>query len=172
VRTGLGEPFVNGVDQVMGLVQIGPQSADFAAITGRRSPHSPLRVFQALRHAFHVPPQLSKKVLSLRDVGKVRRVSHATDRATCVLAPLIEENLDDRSGAADSEQVVGISEEVMMAEVLARLGAAYPDSSADDVQGCVRRAQGHFQASPIREFVPLLVERRARAELSRPVVDA
>lgn len=68
--------------------------------------------------------------------------------------------------------MVGISEELMMAEVLTRLGAAYPEFSADDVQGCVRRAQDHFQSSPIREFVPLLIERRARAELSRPAVQA
>ncbi|WKG01070.1 three-helix bundle dimerization domain-containing protein [Mycolicibacterium sp. HK-90] len=66
--------------------------------------------------------------------------------------------------------MVGISEEVMMAEVLARLNAAYPETSADDVAGCVRRAQERFQSSPIREFVPLLVERRARAELATPVV--
>ncbi|WP_375372707.1 MULTISPECIES: three-helix bundle dimerization domain-containing protein [unclassified Mycolicibacterium] len=56
--------------------------------------------------------------------------------------------------------------------MLTRLGAAYPEFSADDVQGCVRRAQDHFQSSPIREFVPLLIERRARAELSRPAVQA
>jgi hypothetical protein len=62
--------------------------------------------------------------------------------------------------------MVGISEELMVAEVLARLGADYPDSSADDVERCVRRAQDRFHSSPIREFVPLLVERRARAELA------
>lgn len=66
--------------------------------------------------------------------------------------------------------MVRISEEVMIAEVLIRLGAAYPESPAGEVERCVRSAQEHFQSSPIREFVPLLVERRARAELARPAV--
>ncbi|MGV0813096.1 hypothetical protein ABQF34_14135 [Mycolicibacterium boenickei] len=66
--------------------------------------------------------------------------------------------------------MVGISEDVKMAEVVTRLGAAYPETPADDVAGCVRRAQERFQSSPIREFVPLLVERRVRAELARPTV--
>lgn len=66
--------------------------------------------------------------------------------------------------------MVRISEEIMIAEVLIRLGAAYPESSAEQVERCVRNAQEHFQSSPIREFVPLLVERRARAELARPTV--
>ncbi|MFV8164060.1 three-helix bundle dimerization domain-containing protein [Mycobacterium sp. 134] len=66
--------------------------------------------------------------------------------------------------------MVRISEEIMIAELLIRLGAAYPDTTDEDITGCVRRAQEHFQSSPIREFVPLLVERRARAELARPIV--
>lgn len=66
--------------------------------------------------------------------------------------------------------MVRISEDTMIAELLIRLGAAYPDTSDEDITGCVRRAQERFQSSPIREFVPLLVERRARAELARPIV--
>ncbi|MGW4099574.1 three-helix bundle dimerization domain-containing protein [Mycobacterium sp. NPDC004974] len=66
--------------------------------------------------------------------------------------------------------MVRISEEIMIAELLIRLGAAYPDASDEDITGCVHRAQERFQSSPIREFVPLLVERRARSELARPIV--
>ncbi|NKZ10375.1 hypothetical protein HGA11_05240 [Mycolicibacterium septicum DSM 44393] len=66
--------------------------------------------------------------------------------------------------------MVRISEDIMIAELLIRLGVAYPDTSDEDITGCVRRAQERFQSSPIREFVPLLVERRARAELARPIV--
>lgn len=114
-----------------------------------------------------MPPQLTQERLRLCGV---RGVIHVTDRAICVFIPLIMRCLDYRVRAADSEVMVRISEEVMIAEVLIRLGAAYPESSAGEVERCVRNAQEHFQSSPIREFVPLLVERRARAELARPAV--
>ncbi|AQT83148.1 hypothetical protein B1R94_27045 [Mycolicibacterium litorale] len=55
----------------------------------------------------------------------------------------------------------------MIEQVIDRLAAAYPDLSRDEVFHCVHTAYDRFQDSTVREFVPLLVERRARAELSR-----
>ena len=82
---------MDGVDQVMRLVQIGTQLADLAAIARRRSALAPLRFLQARRHVLHVPPQLTEKGLSLCGVGGV---VHVTDRAICVSVPLTSPDLD------------------------------------------------------------------------------
>ncbi|MGY4708040.1 three-helix bundle dimerization domain-containing protein [Mycolicibacterium sp. CBM1] len=59
-----------------------------------------------------------------------------------------------------------ISEAVMIGQVVDRLVAVHPELPPDDVAGVVHSAYQRFQASKVREFVPLLVERRARAELT------
>ncbi|WP_431238389.1 three-helix bundle dimerization domain-containing protein [Mycolicibacterium aichiense] len=55
----------------------------------------------------------------------------------------------------------------MIEQVIDRLAATYPDVPRDDVAQTVANAHNRFRTSTIREFVPLLVERRARKELSR-----
>ncbi len=55
----------------------------------------------------------------------------------------------------------------MIEQVVDRLAATYPDLAHDDVAHAVHRAYEHFSDSRVREFIPLLVERRARADLSR-----
>ncbi|MCX2931986.1 hypothetical protein ORI20_17025 [Mycobacterium sp. CVI_P3] len=60
-----------------------------------------------------------------------------------------------------------VSEVTLIQQVVDRLAAAYPDVPHDEVAQTVAVAHDRFQHCRIREFVPLLVERRARAELSR-----
>ena len=48
-----------------------------------------------------------------------------------------------------------------------RLAAAHPEVPRDEVAQIVATAHDRFDHSRIREFVPLFVERRARAELLR-----
>ena len=50
-------------------------------------------------------------------------------------------------------------------EVLNRLRTAYPDVPADTVDTAVRAAQAKLADHPIRDFVPVLVERGAREQL-------
>ncbi|WP_051660011.1 three-helix bundle dimerization domain-containing protein [Mycolicibacterium aromaticivorans] len=56
---------------------------------------------------------------------------------------------------------------MLIEQVVDRLAATYSDVPRDDVAQTVASAHDHFHDSTIREFVPLLVERRARKELSR-----
>ncbi|AKK29868.1 three-helix bundle dimerization domain-containing protein [Mycobacterium sp. EPa45] len=56
---------------------------------------------------------------------------------------------------------------MLIEQLVDRLAAAYAEVPRDDVAQTVAEAHKRFQDSRIREFVPLLVERRARAELSR-----
>ena len=60
-----------------------------------------------------------------------------------------------------------ISEQTMVEEVERRLANKYVDVPADRISAIVRGAYAHFEQSPIRDFVPLFVERRARAELAK-----
>ena len=50
-------------------------------------------------------------------------------------------------------------------EVVNRLRAAYPDLPAETVGTAVQAAQAELADHPIRDFVPLLVERAARERL-------
>lgn len=64
-------------------------------------------------------------------------------------------------------EVAQISEALLIDQVVARLKTSYADLPPDQVSGAAHSAHARFEQSPIREFVPLLVERLARAELSR-----
>ena len=60
-----------------------------------------------------------------------------------------------------------VSEVDQLGEVERRMVAKYPDLPQAQVSQVIAQAHKRFAGSPIRDFVPLLVERRAHAELSR-----
>ena len=77
-----------------------------------------------------------------------------------------------RNGAVDrpacAAQAVGVrqhTEEALIDEVQRRLARKYDQVPPDDVAAAVQRAQARFAGCPVRDFIPLLVERRAKQEL-------
>ena len=62
--------------------------------------------------------------------------------------------------------VTKVSEAVMIDQVVERLVTAFSDLPVGDVDAVVRTTHDRFRDSTVREFVPLLVERRSRAELA------
>ena len=54
-----------------------------------------------------------------------------------------------------------------MAQVIERLTSKYTDVPPDRVSAAVQQAHAQFDQSRIRDFVPLFVERRARAALAK-----
>ena len=62
--------------------------------------------------------------------------------------------------------VAQISETLLIDQVVQRLTTRFADLPPEQVADTVQNAHARFEECPIREFVPLLVERRARAELS------
>jgi hypothetical protein len=64
--------------------------------------------------------------------------------------------------------VAEISEELRIADVERRLTSKYGHLPPDQISAAVQRARARFAQSSIRDFVPLLVERHARAELTKP----
>ncbi len=61
--------------------------------------------------------------------------------------------------------VVEINEDVMIAHVERRLTSKFGHLPPDRVAGAVEKARARLQDRPIRDFIPLLIERRASAEL-------
>jgi len=54
-----------------------------------------------------------------------------------------------------------------MHQVRARLAQQFPDRSADEIDHAVTAHYDTFTDSPIRDFVPVLVERAARRQLTQ-----
>lgn len=57
-------------------------------------------------------------------------------------------------------------EDRMIGQVADRLRENFPEVSGDAVNNIVGSARGQFDRAPIRDFVPLFVERQAREKLS------
>jgi hypothetical protein len=80
--------------------------------------------------------------------------------------------LDDvvAPGRAEGVDMAEMSEQAMIAEVEQRLAASYSHIPPDQITRTVQTAHARFDGSSVRDFVPLLVERRARAELARGAI--
>jgi hypothetical protein len=63
--------------------------------------------------------------------------------------------------------VENTAEQTLVSDVERRLTSTYTQLSPGQVSAAVHDAHARFERSPIRDFVPLLVERRARDELTR-----
>jgi hypothetical protein len=59
-----------------------------------------------------------------------------------------------------------ISEQTLIAGIERRLTQQFPDVVPDLVDAIVRREHARFEASPIRDFIPLLVEKHVRQHLA------
>ena len=57
-------------------------------------------------------------------------------------------------------------EAAQIAEMMARLAAIYPDISTTDIERFVQTVHTGFDDAKVREFIPLLVERKVRAVLA------
>lgn len=64
------------------------------------------------------------------------------------------------------------TEVTLINQVQERLASEFAHLPAEDVHAAVRRAYARFDAKPIRDFVPLFVERHARSELAHSVAVA
>ena len=69
--------------------------------------------------------------------------------------------------AAQFRIVANLSEQVALTQLEDRLSSVYVDIPPDRIQAAMRSAHARFEDSKIRDFVPLLVERRVRAELAK-----
>jgi hypothetical protein len=65
--------------------------------------------------------------------------------------------------------VIQIDEETLLGEIQRRLLDEFPSVAPTAVKILIRAEHARFQGSPIRDFIPLFVEKRARRDLrARP----
>jgi hypothetical protein len=62
---------------------------------------------------------------------------------------------------------IQISEETQLGEIQRRLLGEFPSVSPLVVDALIRNEHARFEASRIRDFIPLFVEKRTRRELKR-----
>lgn len=74
--------------------------------------------------------------------------------------------VDDRRFVAHAIAVVETHEDLLIARVERRLGSKFGHLSPDQISVAVADAWKRFERSSVRDFVPLLVERRAGAQLA------
>ena len=70
----------------------------------------------------------------------------------------------------NSDQTLGVielSEQTIIEHIVARLSSRYPAISESTVANVVHDVHARFDGRPLRDFVPLLVERTAKSELDR-----
>jgi hypothetical protein len=80
--------------------------------------------------------------------------------------------VDAQVNAGETSGVIELSEQTIIEHVVARLTTRYPAMSQSTVASVVHDVHARFDGRPLRDFVPLLVERTAKRELDRLHVTA
>ena len=62
--------------------------------------------------------------------------------------------------------MIELSEQTIIEQVVQRLADRYPTVAPDAIAAVVARIHARFDGRPVRDYVPLFVERVARAELA------
>lgn len=68
--------------------------------------------------------------------------------------------------------VIELSEQTVIDQLVMRLTQRYPAIAKATVEGLVRDLHAKFDGRPLRDFIPLLIERRAKAALEQLQVPA
>jgi hypothetical protein len=63
--------------------------------------------------------------------------------------------------------VIELSEQTIIDALVVRLTHRYPTISESTVSSVVRDVHARYDGRPLRDFVPLFVERNAKSELDR-----
>ena len=66
-----------------------------------------------------------------------------------------------------THRVIELSEQTIIDQVVMRLTSHYPTISESTVSAVVRTMHSRYDGGPLRDYVPLLVERNAKGDLDR-----
>ncbi|BBX29438.1 three-helix bundle dimerization domain-containing protein [Mycolicibacterium alvei] len=64
--------------------------------------------------------------------------------------------------------MIEVAEETVLDDIERRLIHDFPYATAEEIATAVHRAHGRFDTSPIRDFIPLFVEKQVRRQFMRP----
>jgi hypothetical protein len=62
--------------------------------------------------------------------------------------------------------MTAVVEHTALADIERRLAGEFPHASPGDLSSAIKQAYARFDTSPIRDFIPLFVEKRARRQLA------
>ena len=62
------------------------------------------------------------------------------------------------------------AEDAVISEIVERLETRFSHRSANAIRSAVAEAQEHFSRARVKDFVPLFIEREAKARLERPLI--
>lgn len=68
---------------------------------------------------------------------------------------------------SETSEVIELSEQTVIDQVVERLADTYPSIEAATVSSVVYDIHARYDGRPLRDYVPLFVERNARTELER-----
>lgn len=69
--------------------------------------------------------------------------------------------------ASQTSCVIELSEQTIIDHLVERLASRYPTIPATTVSSVVHDIHARYDGRPLRDYVPLFVERKATAELNR-----
>ena len=76
-------------------------------------------------------------------------------------------SVDESVNEQQNQLVIELSEQTIIDQLVERLTSRYPTVEAATVSTVVRDIHSRFEGRPLRDYVPLFVERNARTELDR-----
>ena len=69
--------------------------------------------------------------------------------------------------SAQPKHVIELNEQQIIGHMTARLSAQYPTVPTETVSRLIQEEYARFNDRPLREYLPLFVERHAKAELAK-----
>jgi hypothetical protein len=75
--------------------------------------------------------------------------------------------VDGWVNAGKTSGVIELSEQTVIEQLVERLTSRYPAIAQSIVASVVSKTHARFDDRPVRDFIPLLVERNAKSELDR-----
>ena len=75
--------------------------------------------------------------------------------------------VDGRVNGSQTSGVIELSEQTFIDQLVERLTNRYPAMSQRTIESVVHDVHTRFDGRPLRDYIPLLVERNARSELDR-----
>jgi hypothetical protein len=77
------------------------------------------------------------------------------------------DQVDGRVNVGKTSGVIELSEQTVIEQLVDRLASRYPAIAQSIVASVVIETHARFDDRPVRDFIPLLVERNAKSELDR-----
>ena len=101
------------------------------------------------------------------ELHKARKAGKRARYAAELAGPVLGKKTKDAvKQYQELQDILGDQPIGSVTEVWQRLATAFPELASAQVEQIVRQSHGLFTGKPIRDFVPVLVERKARHELS------